>query len=338
MTHPAGSEAIMELGVLYDMRNPVSSGIGRARLYAETLGHIEAIEGLGFDTVWLTEHHFIDDEYLPSVLTMGAAVAARTTRVTIGTAVLLLPLHDPIRIAEDAAVVDVLSNGRLRLGLGLGYKLEEFAAFGVDRRHRPSLLEEGIEIIRGAWADGSFSHHGRHRSFDDINVTPKPVQRPGPQIWLAGRAPVPVQRAAAMGDGLIVVGGPDLYREYLAAHAATGRADRARLCIFAPTFPSRDPDADNARLGPHAAYRMANYAQWYGTAADLPTDRSFLAGATASTRQMFGSPDEVVAQLRDAEAAGATAALWFATFPGTHPDATLSLFQTLADEVMPALR
>ena len=172
------------------------------------------MEALGFDTVWLTEHHFIDDDYLPSVLTMAAAVAARTSRVTIGTAVLLLPLHDPIRVAEDAAVVDVLSDGRLRLGLGIGYKLEEFEAFGVDRRARPSLLEEGIEIIRGAWADGPFSHHGRHRSFDDLDVTPKPVQRPGPQIWLAGRAPVPVARAATVGDGLIVVGGPDLYREY----------------------------------------------------------------------------------------------------------------------------
>jgi alkanesulfonate monooxygenase SsuD/methylene tetrahydromethanopterin reductase-like flavin-dependent oxidoreductase (luciferase family) len=330
--------AIMEFGVLYDMRNPASSGIGRAELYAETLAHIEAMEGLGFDTIWLTEHHFIDDEYLPSVLTMAAAVAARTTRVTIGTAVLLLPLHDPIRIAEDAAVVDVLSNGRLRLGLGLGYKLEEFDAFGVDRRYRPSLLEEGIEIIRGAWADGPFTHHGRHRSFADLDVTPKPVQRPGPEIWLAGRAPTPVRRAAEMGDGLIVVGGPDLYRAYLDAHADAGRADPPRLCIFAPTFPSRDPDGDDARLGPHAAYRMANYAQWYGTAADLPSDRTFLQGATAGTRQMFGSPDQVIGELQAAEAAGATAALWFGTFPGARPDATRPLFQTLADEVMPAFR
>ena len=181
---------------------------------------------------------------------MAAAVAARTSRVTIGTAVLLLPLHDPIRVAEDAAVVDILSDGRLRLGLGLGYKLEEFEAFGVDRRARPSLLEEGIEIIRGAWADGPFSHHGRHRSFDDLDVTPKPVQRPGPQIWLAGRAPVPVARAATVGDGLIVVGGPDLYREYHDAHRASGRVDPARLCIFAFTYPSDDPERSDARAQP----------------------------------------------------------------------------------------
>jgi alkanesulfonate monooxygenase SsuD/methylene tetrahydromethanopterin reductase-like flavin-dependent oxidoreductase (luciferase family) len=324
------------------MRNPPSSGIGRADLYAETLDHIEAVEALGFDTVWLTEHHFIDDEYLPSVLPMAAAVAARTKRVTIGTAVLLLPLHDPLRVAEDAAVVDVLSNGRLRLGLGLGYKLEEFEAFGIDRRHRPSLLEEGIEIIRGAWADGPFSHHGRHRSFDDLDVTPKPIQRPGPQIWLAGRARVPVTRAAQLGDGLIVVGGPDLYRTYHDAHRETGRADPARLCIFAFTYPSRDPDGDERRFGEYAGYRMANYAKWYGTAGDLPSDQALLQAAGAADASgralLFGSPDEVIGQLKTAEAAGATAALWFATFPGVRPGATLSMFETLSTEVMAAFR
>ena len=292
----------MEFGVLYDMRNPRDSGIDNATLYRETLEHIERMEELGFDTVWLTEHHFIEDDYLPSVLTMAAAVAARTTRVTIGTAVLLLPLHDPIRVAEDAAVVDVLSNGRLRLGLGLGYKLEEFEAFDVDRRARPSLLEEGIEIIRGAWADGPFSHDGRHRRFTDLDVTPKPVQRPGPQIWLAGRAPVPVHRAATIGDGLIVVGGPDLYRDYHEAHRRSGRADPAQLCIFAFTYPSDDPAAADAALGRYATYRMENYAKWYGTAADLESDRALLQVAGAAddggAMSFFGTPARVIDELR----------------------------------------
>jgi alkanesulfonate monooxygenase SsuD/methylene tetrahydromethanopterin reductase-like flavin-dependent oxidoreductase (luciferase family) len=328
--------------VLYDMRNPRDSGISNADLYQRTLEHIERMEELGFDTVWLTEHHFIEDDYLPSVLTMAAAVAARTSRVTIGTAVLLLPLHDPIRVAEDAAVVDVLSNGRLRLGLGLGYKLEEFEAFGVDRRHRPSLLEEGIEIIRGAWADGPFTHHGPHRRFDELDVTPKPVQRPGPQIWLAGRAKVPVIRAATVGDGLIVVGGPDLYREYHDAHGASGRDDPARLCIFAFTYPSDDPQRHDAELGRYATYRMENYAKWYGTAGDLDVDRALLRAAGAADAagmlSFFGSPETVIGELKVAEEAGATAALWFATLPGTTPDATTPLFELLARDVMPAFR
>src|SRR5205085_1357152 len=157
----------------------------------------------------------------------------------------------------------------------------EFEAFGVNRRYRPSLLEEGIEILRGAFGDGPFSHHGRHRSFDNVNVTPKPVQRPGPQIWLAGRAPAPVKRAATVGDGLIVVGGPDLYRQYIDAHRASGRTDPPRLCIFAFTYPSDDPAGDERRLGEFAAYRMANYAQWYGAAGDLASDRALLETAGA---------------------------------------------------------
>ena len=201
----------MELGVLYDLRNPPSSGISNAEVYAETLAHIEAMEGLGFDVVWLTEHHFIDDSYLPATLTMAAAVAARTERVTIGTAVLLLPLHDPLHVAEEAAVVDLLSGGRLRLGLGLGYKLQEFEVFGVDRRHRRGLMEEGVEVIRRSWADGPFTFEGRHHRYHDLDVTPKPAQRPGPEIWLAGRDPVPAERAARLGDGLIATPGPDTF-------------------------------------------------------------------------------------------------------------------------------
>lgn len=330
----------MELGVLYDLRNPPDSGIDNATLYRQTLEHIEHMEQLGFDTVWLTEHHFIEDGYLPSVLTMAAAVAARTSRVTIGTAVLLLPLHDPVRVAEDAAVVDLLSNGRLRLGLGLGYKLEEFEAFGVDRRHRATLLEEGVAIIRAAWGDGPFTFHGRHRSYEQLDVTPKPVQRPGPQIWLAGRAPKPVERAARIGDGLIVVGGPDLYREYHEAHRRTGRTDPPRLCIFAFTYPSDDPERDAAALGRFAAYRMERYAQWYGTAGDLESDRAMLQAASGAGAVLnpFGTPQQVIDELKAAEQAGATAALWFATLPGATPAATIPMFELLAREVMPAVR
>ena len=297
----------MELGVLYDLRNPPSSGISNAEIYAETLAHIEAMEALGFDVVWLTEHHFIDDSYLPATLTMAAAVAARTERVTIGTAVLLLPLHDPLQVAEEAAVVDLLSGGRLRLGLGLGYKLQEFDVFGVDRRHRRGLMEEGVEVIRRAWADGPFTYEGRHHRYHDLDVTPKPAQRPGPEIWLAGRDPVPAERAARLGDGLIATPGPDTFVSYLEARTRLGRTGSNNLCTFAFTYPTDDPERAVAELGSYAAYRMALYGQWYGEAADLAVDeglRRMGAGESpVPVQSFFATPAEVAGQLKDLAAA-----------------------------------
>ncbi|MEO1063694.1 MAG: LLM class flavin-dependent oxidoreductase [Actinomycetota bacterium] len=316
----------MELGVLYDFRNPTSSRIEPADLYRRTLDHVRAVEDLGFDTVWLTEHHFIDDDYLPSVLPMAAAVAAITTRVTIGTAVLLLPLHDPLRVAEDAAVVDVLSDGRLRVGLGIGYKVEEFDAFGVDRRRRGALLDEGLDVLRAAWAEGPLPGRG-------VDVTPKPVRADGIPIWLAGRAEVPVRRAARRGDGLIAVGDVGLHELYLAERAAAGRMGPANLCTFVQRYPSDDPERADAELGEHAAYRDLRYADWYGTAADLPADevwRERALAADAARRRRFVTPDELVAELDALAATGVDSVLWFGTLPGAPPEATLPLFEQIA--------
>jgi len=109
-------------------------------------------ESLGYGSVWLSEHHFVEDGYTPSPLVLAAAVAVRTDRVRIGTSLVVLPLHDPVRVAEDAATVSILSGGRFELGVAQGYRLEEFEAFGRRPNHRPSLLEEGIEILRRSWS------------------------------------------------------------------------------------------------------------------------------------------------------------------------------------------
>ncbi len=330
----------MEFGLLYDFRNPPQWRIPPAELYAETLDHIQAMEALGFPVIWVTEHHFIEDEYLPSVMAMAAAIAVRTTTVKIGTAVLLLPLQDAIRVAEDAAVVDVLSNGRLRLGLGLGYKLEEFDAFRVPRASRRSLMEEGIDVIRAAWADGPQTYEGEHYNFRDISVTPKPVQRPGPEIWLAGRADAPVRRAARMGDGLIAVGPPSLYDTYRDARQEYGRTGPDNICTFAWRMPAEDPGRAWEEVGPHAAHRMANYADWYGTAADLPTDQLMgraldVGRSPGATPSMFGSVEDTIAEVEAMQANGVSSLLYFATFPGLRPSATIPYFELLAKEVMP---
>lgn len=332
----------MEIGLLYDLRNPPQWRIPTPELYAETLDHIQAIEQMGFPIAWVTEHHFIEDEYLPGCLTMAAAIAARTKRIQIGTAVILLPLQDAIRVAEDSAVVDQLSNGRFRLGLGLGYKLEEFEAFGVNRAHRKGRMEEGIEVIRRAWADGPASFEGKHYRFQGINVTPKPVQRPGPEIWLAGRAEVTVRRAARIGDGLLAVGAPSLHSLYQEAWREYGRQGPPKIAAFAWNYPSDNPGGAWEECGPYVTYRARNYADWYGAAADLDGDVTWNSAIDAglnpgASPRMFGTPDDTIAHLRALAGTGVTSALYFATFPGMRPSATLPFFESMARHVLPAV-
>src|SRR5688572_16625596 len=122
---------MVSFGLWFDFRNPPRWRRPLPEVYAETFEQIVLAESLGYDFAWTTEHHFVDDDYSPSLLPICAAIAARTQRLRVGTSVLLLPMHDPVRVAEDAATVDVISNGRLDLGVGLGYRLAEFAAVGI---------------------------------------------------------------------------------------------------------------------------------------------------------------------------------------------------------------
>jgi alkanesulfonate monooxygenase SsuD/methylene tetrahydromethanopterin reductase-like flavin-dependent oxidoreductase (luciferase family) len=204
-------------------------------LYQEGIELAEEAERLGFDSVWASEHHFFDDGYLPSVLPMCAAIAARTTRTTVGTDVLLGPLHQPIRLAEDAAVVDLISGGRFVLGVGLGWRLEEFEGLGVDRARRRWLLEDEVAVLREAWSERLVSALG-------VAVTPKPTRAGGPPIWLGGVAEAAVRRAARIGDGFFASWSTLASFEQQVAWvrdelARAGRdSDGFQLAIVHPTF------------------------------------------------------------------------------------------------------
>lgn len=194
----------MKFGVgLFSMQTHGDLDYGHADLYANSLGHVKLAESVGFDSVWLSEHHFLEDGYCSSPLVMAAAMAAVTERVRIGTGVLILTLHNPVRVAEDAAAVDLISNGRLDLGVAIGYRKEEFEGFGLDMGQRPSRIEEGIEIMEKCWADGAFSFSGKRFEFSDIDVTPKPVQRPVP-IYIGAFEEPAVRRAGRLGYPLLI--------------------------------------------------------------------------------------------------------------------------------------
>ena len=170
-------------------------------------------EELGFDNIWLTEHHFSEDGYSTSLMPIAGRLAARTTSARIGTFLVLLPLHDARHVAEDASTVDILSNGRFDLGLGQGYVPSEFKNFEVDRTQRGSLLEEGVEVIRGLWTQESFSYHGKHYNFDDVTIRPRPVQDP-PPLWIGARGVRAVRRAARFDCHLLGVSEPEAQANY----------------------------------------------------------------------------------------------------------------------------
>jgi len=182
---------------------PPESGRRFADEYADTLRIAEHAEQLGFDSIWTSEHHGVSDGYLPSQLVLLSAIAAVTERIRLGTAVVVAPVHDPLRLAEDAAVLDHISDGRLSLGVGLGWRPEEYRMFGGGAGNRVSRLVDTVDVLRKAFTGERFSHNGRAYSCDAVQVTPRPLQPGGPRILVGGFVPEAVRRAGRLGDGFI---------------------------------------------------------------------------------------------------------------------------------------
>jgi alkanesulfonate monooxygenase SsuD/methylene tetrahydromethanopterin reductase-like flavin-dependent oxidoreductase (luciferase family) len=195
----------LRFGLWYDFRNPAPTTRTFESLYRASLDQIAWAESLGFDSVWLSEHHFVDDGYTPSPLVLAAAIGERTRRMRIGTNLLLLPLADPIRVAEDAAALAILTGGRFDLGVGLGYRQLEFDHFGRKRSQRPSLMEEGVAILRQAWTGAEVQVRGKRFSVAGIRVSPLPASPP--RIFMGGISEPAIARAARLGDGFLSTGG-----------------------------------------------------------------------------------------------------------------------------------
>jgi alkanesulfonate monooxygenase SsuD/methylene tetrahydromethanopterin reductase-like flavin-dependent oxidoreductase (luciferase family) len=194
----------MEFGyAILSAQNPPDSGKRQADVYEETVELTKLAEGHGFDAAWTAEHHFMPDGHSPSPLTTCAGLATVTDTIEIGTCILLAPFRHPIKLAEDAATVDLLSDGRFNLGLGAGYMQREFEVFDVPIKERAKHLSETIHICREAWSDGTVSHDGDIYSYDDIEIHPKPAAPDGPPIYLGGTSQPAVDRSAYRGDGFI---------------------------------------------------------------------------------------------------------------------------------------
>ncbi len=331
------------LGVWYDFRNPLPWRIPWQQLYNETFDQASWAEELGFNSVWLSEHHFTDDGYMPSIPTALAAIAARTKRIRLGTAVLLAPLHHPLRLAEDLAVVDLISNGRLDVGLASGYRSKEFEVMAVPRNQRGQRTEETVELLRLAWTGEKFSFSGRSYQFGDVTVTPRPAQQGGPPIFLGGSSVAPAQRAGRLGCGFAADSGGslDLYQVYADAFVTVeGGLAVPEIKANRLVYVTDDPERAWHLLGPHLLYQNNVYAQWAREAGE-PNARP---GDLTDPRQLpndgflIGTPQQVLAELKAVFGQGpVTEVIFWARPPGLTLDDSSASLQLIADQVLPAL-
>ncbi|MFT4585395.1 MAG: alkanesulfonate monooxygenase SsuD [Gammaproteobacteria bacterium] len=335
--------ADFEFGLLYSFRNPPQWRAPWQQVYDEHIQHIVEMEQAGFDTIWLTEHHFSEDGYLPQLATMTAALAMVTKTVTLGHSIVEQPLHHPVSMAEQIAVADILSHGRVRMGVGLGRMNFEWRdsfrhegmVFGasLDRKERARMFEEQIEILKKCWAAGPFKHKGEFYDFPEIDVTPKPAQAGGPEIWfgVGDQAKKPLDRAARMGHGW--TGGPGGLKNYLDKVKEHGRmAEAGKAVIFMNQLPADDPEAMEAKYGEHLAY----IPNWYNPGGELEMSGWNDADAPAAPG-WFAEPAEIAKQLDYLRARGATGALWFAPFAGVSALEASPIFAELISKVKPLM-
>jgi alkanesulfonate monooxygenase SsuD/methylene tetrahydromethanopterin reductase-like flavin-dependent oxidoreductase (luciferase family) len=187
----------MQFGLFGGARTKRGDGAADSHAYGDFIAYVIEAERLGFRSIFLVEHHFTGVGQLSASLTLLAYLAARTRTIRLGTAVIVLPWHNPVLLAEQAATVDLLSGGRLDFGVGKGYRAAEFAGFHIPMEEATERFDEAITAIRQAWTSpGRFSHHGKRWRFDDIVVEPQPLQTPHPPLWLAAGSPDSIRRAA----------------------------------------------------------------------------------------------------------------------------------------------
>ncbi len=255
----------IRFGMWYDFRNPPAWKRPYDHLYNEIIDQIVWGEENGFDDIWLSEHHFIEDGYSPSLLPIAAAIASRTKKIHIGTSVVLLPFHNPVRMAEDAATVDVISGGRFELGVGVGYKVEEFESFAISSKERGARTNEGLEIIRRLWEGETLTFEGKYYTVTKAKLTPEPIQQPRPPIWVGGFTPPALRRAAKYGDGYIGVGPlKEAYERYVTALEKVGKSttDIRLAGGYFWLIPSEDPDKTWNEAAEHVRYQVNAYAEW----------------------------------------------------------------------------
>lgn len=338
----------MKFGLFY---LPVlSDGQTPAEKYASILAETRIADELGWDVAWFAEHH--GDPYggiVPSIALMGTAVAMQTRRIRIGSAVTILPLHNGLQVAEEYAMLDVLSQGRVELGIGRGFMPHEFQAFGVDFATRQGAFREGLDVLLAAWTRGQFSYAGQHYSIDNMTLYPRPLQRPHPPIWMAAAlSQESFQTAGTLGLNLMINPYTRTREEvrrglawYKEAYEAAGHdVSKRRILVHEHLYVA--PTEEQAREEPREAlvWYLRQVSRAYLQSDNRPQEP--LNPAAYETKYpdkvIFGTPDSVERRIREWEPLGVTDFCFMTQFGNLSPRKSLASLQLFAEDVMPRFK
>jgi len=305
-------------------------------VYREGLAMARWADEQGLDAIRIGEHHGTEDNWCPSITALGAAVAAVTSRITVNLSAVLLPLHDPVHVAEDLAVLDIMCDGRLQVVVAAGYNIAEFEMFGVDRKARGRLTEEAVQVLRQAWTGESFDYRGR-----PVRVTPVPSTPGGPPLILGGSSGAAAKRAVRLGLDYFPLN-KEAYEVFQQERLAAGLPRAKEYSRGGPhlVHVTDDVEATWAVLARHVVAEATNYAHW--ASSDTPasgpigTKPPTLEELRAGGRYLVVTPDEAVEALRGFSAD--TIVTLHPLVAGLDPDVGWESLHLFAQKVLPVVR
>jgi alkanesulfonate monooxygenase SsuD/methylene tetrahydromethanopterin reductase-like flavin-dependent oxidoreductase (luciferase family) len=344
---------MIDFGVPLDFRNPARWARPFEDLYRDCIEEAVLAEELGYDHVWTTEHHFSEDSWSPSVLPILAAVAARTKQIRLGTYIVIAPLNNPIRVAEDVATVDIISRGRLDLGVGPGIDPKEFGTFGVPRKQRKARMYECLEIIRRCFTEERFSFKGKYYEFPDVRMTLKPIQKPYPPLWVAAVGEKSLKDAANGGYHLAGSGPVHHQRAYDEALRQAGRnPENHHIAQLRQLYLSDNRERAWDDIEEHLHYALGWHRQLFIDAADATLQKDSQIPPLPPARELrnmqqlgffvpaiIGTPDDAIKMIEAYRAETRVTHLVLGTqLPGLDPRKARRSMELFAKYVIPHFR
>lgn len=339
----------MRFGLFYVMHRPENSGLSEADVYQTQVGHMVAADDLGYDSVWIAEHHFSNVGVCSAPQVLGALIAGRTRRIRIGMGIVLLALHDPVQVAEELAVLDHASGGRLDVGIGRASSDHEYRGFNIPFAESRQRIDEGLEILRGVWTQDPFAYEGTFRRVTPVSLVPKPLQKPHPPLYLACNSadsvPVAARHGLPMSSAFLVLDDAlneraEVYRQVSAEAGHSAAEVEARL---AETWNVRwvyvNEDERAARNDPREhvfGYLQTVRSHGSGVLPPIDVTDSGYDAYLESGAAFFGTPAQVAERIaRFHETTGLNKLLCFMGVGAMDPGKVRRSMELFAGKVMP---